>query len=66
VLNGLPLRIEDRAFRHHPNMCFHKAKYNSGTAIFARRRASTAADLQCHPLLTYRLRVYIGRWDGGI
>src|SRR6267142_2694199 len=66
VLNGLPLRIEDRAFRHHPNMCFHKAKYNSGDAISACRRASPAADLQCHPLVTYCLRVYIGRWDGRI
>jgi len=55
VLNGLPLRIEDRAFRHHPNMCFHKAKYNSGNAISAvaarpRRQICSA------PLMTYCLR----------
>jgi hypothetical protein len=25
VLNGLSLRIKNRAFRHHPNMCFHNA-----------------------------------------
>jgi hypothetical protein len=29
VLNSLPLGIKDRAFRHHPNMCFHEAKYIS-------------------------------------
>jgi hypothetical protein len=23
VLDGLSLRIENGAFRHHPNMCFH-------------------------------------------
>ena len=28
VLNGLALRIENGALRHHPNMCFHASQYS--------------------------------------
>src|ERR1700686_1958405 len=32
MLYGLALRIEDRALRHHPHMCFHGSHYTKPSA----------------------------------
>ena len=32
VLNRLSLRIQDRAFRHYPDMCFHGRHYTKPSA----------------------------------
>ncbi len=32
MLNRLPLRIEDRAFRHYPYVCFHARHYSKPSA----------------------------------
>jgi hypothetical protein len=33
VLNGLPLRIENRAFRHHPYVCGHVASITLAVGV---------------------------------
>ena len=60
MLNRLPLRIEYRAFRHHPDVCFHGAKYNiAGGVEECRTQAPNRAEMCAGRARGHELRAFL-------
>jgi len=62
---GLPFDPGTVAFWHHPNQDAFIKPIRTGNAMSSCRPARPRRQIwQCHPIVTYCFRVYIGRWDG--